>query len=172
MLWFLPCSWNIFLVVNCFSCLLQWSIVTVFDCHFDYPSVSFTLSLWSRIAKGPDRSTKPLARFFACSLAPLTHSLALHCLLCLRAMLHSLARLLAHFTHFLACGKVKEWMVIYSVFYSLLDHSEVVIAVWSRYWRRIKAKTRCFNLILVNHEPWWQAIDGMGTAIWNWWQKC
>ena len=107
-LWFLPCSWNIFLVVNCFSCLLQWSIVTVFDCHFDYPSVSFTLSLWSRIAKGPDRSTKPLARFFACSLAPLTHSLALHCLLCLRAMLHSLARLLAHFTHFLACGKVNN----------------------------------------------------------------
>ena len=38
-----------------------------------------TIALWSRITKNPDVSTGPLARPFACSLAPLTHLLALHC---------------------------------------------------------------------------------------------
>ena len=50
-------------------------------------------------------STGPLARPFACSLAPLTHLLALDCLHCSRSPLRSLVRLLAHFAHSLARGK-------------------------------------------------------------------
>ena len=63
----------------------------------------FTPRLWSRITKNTDWSTGPLARPFACSLAPLTHLLALHCLLCSHvplahttALIHSLTRSLTH----------------------------------------------------------------------------
>ena len=53
-------------------------------------------ALWFRTAMNPDLSTGPLARPFDRSLAPLTHSLALHCLLCSCAPLRSLGRSLAH----------------------------------------------------------------------------
>ena len=36
------------------------------------------------------------------------------------------AHLLAHFAHSLAPGKVKDWMGIFSVFFSILDHSGLV----------------------------------------------
>ena len=51
---------------------------------------------WVRTAKNWDVSNGPLARPFALSLAPLTHSLARHCWLRLRAPLRSLVCSLAH----------------------------------------------------------------------------
>ena len=45
------------------------------------PNDIFNTPLWFRIAMNRDASTGPLARTFACLLAPLTHSLAPHCLL-------------------------------------------------------------------------------------------
>ena len=51
---------------------------------------------WFRTAKNQDVSTGPLACPFARSLAPLTHSLALHCLLCMRPLIHSFICFLAH----------------------------------------------------------------------------
>ena len=65
-------------------------------------------------------STGPLSRPFACSLAPLTHALALPCLLCSRALLRSLIRSLAHFAHSLARGTVID---LFCVFLSILAHS-------------------------------------------------
>ena len=64
-------------------------------------------TLWCRIIKNTDWSTGPLARPFACSLAPLTHSLALYYSLRLRAPLRSLVHSLAHFAPF-AHRKVNE----------------------------------------------------------------
>ena len=84
----------------------------------------FSLSaLWSKTAKNTDCSTGPLARPFARSLAPLTRSLAPDCSLRSRPPLRSLARLLAHFAHSCADGKVNDWMAIYSVFFSILVHN-------------------------------------------------
>ena len=65
-----------------------------------------TSAQWGRTAKNWDVNTGPLARPFARSLAPLTHSLAPDCSLRSRPPLHSLVRLLAHFAHSLARGKV------------------------------------------------------------------
>ena len=87
----------------------------VFD-SYDYPV------LWSKTARNPDVSTGPLARPFALSLALLTRlhapltrshthltcSLAPPCLLRSRDPLRSLIRLLAHFAHSLARGKVND----------------------------------------------------------------
>ena len=67
--------------------------------------------------------TGPLACLFARSLAPLTHSLAPHYLLRLRAALRSLAYSLAPFVHSLARGTVNDEMAIYSVFFPVFDHS-------------------------------------------------
>ena len=74
-------------------------------------------SLWSITVKNTDWSTGPLARPFARSLAPLTHSLAPDCS---RPPLRSLTRSLAHS---LACGTMNDWMAILSVFFSIFDHS-------------------------------------------------
>ena len=81
---------------------------------------------WVRSAKNREVSTGPLARPFACSLAPLTRSLTPDCLLRLRPPLRSLVRSLAHFAHSLAHGTVNHWMAILSVFFSIFDHSEPV----------------------------------------------
>ena len=67
----------------------------LFICQPIIPSFSslfflFSLALWSRITRNTDWSTGPLACPFARSLAPLTHLLAPHCLLCSHAPLHSL----------------------------------------------------------------------------------
>ena len=51
-------------------------------------------ALWSRVTKNPDLSTGPPAPPFSHSLAPLSHLLALHCSLCLRAPLCSFVCLL------------------------------------------------------------------------------
>ena len=64
------------------------------------------VALWSGTSKNRDVSTGPLARPFACSLAPLTRSLAPDCSLRSRSPLRSLVRSLAHFAHSLARGKV------------------------------------------------------------------
>ena len=80
-------------------------------------------ALWSITAKNTDCSTGPLARPFACLLAPLTRSLAPDCSLRSRPPLRSLIRSLAHFAHSLARGTVNDWMAILSVFFSIFDHS-------------------------------------------------
>ena len=79
-------------------------------------------TLWARITKNTDWSTRPLARPFTCSLATLTRLLAPHYLLRSHAPLRSLARLLAYIAHSLARGKVNDWMTIYSMFFSILAH--------------------------------------------------
>ena len=84
-----------------------------------------SIALWSGTNKNEDVSTGPLARPFARSLAPLTHSLAPDCSLRSRPPLRSFARSLAHFAHSLACGTVNDWMAILSVFFSFFDHSAV-----------------------------------------------
>ena len=63
-------------------------------------------ALWSGTNKNRDVSTGPLARPFAHSLAPLTHSLATDCSLRSRPLRRSLVRSLAHFAHSLARGTV------------------------------------------------------------------
>ena len=74
-----------------------------------------------------DVSTRPLARPFARSLAPLTRSLAPDCSLRSRPPLRSLVRSLAHFAHSLAHGTVNDWMAIFSVFFAIFDHSDTRI---------------------------------------------
>ena len=62
-----------------------------------FPSIyPLGLALWSRTTKNRGVSTGPLARPFAFLLALLTHLLAPHCLLPLRALLRSFVCLLAH----------------------------------------------------------------------------
>ena len=80
-------------------------------------------SLWSITAKNTDCSTRPLARPFPRSLAPLTRSLAPDCSLRSCPPLCSLVRSLTHFAHSLASGTVNDWMAILSVFFSIFDHS-------------------------------------------------
>ena len=87
------------------------------------PIRRYQVALWSITAKNTDCSTGPLARPFARSLAPLTHSLAPDCSLRSRPPLRSLVRSLAHFAHSLAHGTVNNWMAILSVFFSIIDHS-------------------------------------------------
>ena len=87
------------------------------------------MALWSRITKNPDVSTGPLARPFARWLAPLNRSIALPYLLCLRAPLRSLVCSLAHSAHPLARETVNDWTAIYSVFFSILAHSAMVVVV-------------------------------------------
>ena len=84
---------------------------------------SAATALWSGTNKNRDVSTGPLARSFARSLAPLTHSLAPDCSLRSRPPLRSLVRSLAHFAHSLARGTVNNKMAILSVFFSIFDHS-------------------------------------------------
>ena len=78
---------------------------------------SATGALWSGTNNNRDVSNGPLGRPFACSLAPLTRSLASDCSHRSRPPLRSLVRSLAHFTHSLACVTVNDWMAIYSVFF-------------------------------------------------------
>ena len=73
---------------------IEWNVVSL---RFD------RLALWFRTTMSRDVSTGPLARSFAYLLAPLTDSLAPHCLLrwraslaCFAALIRSLARSLTH----------------------------------------------------------------------------
>ena len=66
------------------------------------------MPLWSKTAKNTYYSTRPLARPFVHSIAPLTRSLALDCSLHSRPPLRSLVRSLAHFAQSLARGKVND----------------------------------------------------------------
>ena len=88
------------MLINPYPTETEWSVT---NCH----------SLWAKSTKTPDFSTGPLARPFARSLAPLTRTAHSH-------------RSLAHFTHSLARGTVNEWMIIYSLFFSILAHSVMV----------------------------------------------
>ena len=81
-------------------------------------------ALWSGTNKERHVSTGPLARPFACSLAPLTRSLALDCSLCSHPPLRSLIRSLAHFAHSLARGKF-----LMSQNDMVLSHSELGLRV-------------------------------------------
>ena len=63
------------------------------------------------------KSTGPLARLFAHSLAPLTRSLALDCLLCSCPLLHSLIRSLAQFTPSLVGKRMIAWLFCLCFFY-------------------------------------------------------
>ena len=72
------------------------------------PRSHFRSSLWFRITKNRDWSTGPLARPFARSLTPLTHSLAPDCSLRSRPLLRSLVCSLAHFAHSLARGTMND----------------------------------------------------------------
>ena len=75
------------------------------------------------------KSTLPLTRLFAHSLAPLTHLLAPHYLLHLRAPLSSLVCSLARsLTNFKACGIKNDQMAIFSGFFSVLDHSAMAVS--------------------------------------------
>ena len=95
----------------------------------NYPVAS---ALWFRSAKNQDVSNGPLDCPLACLLTPLTHSLALHCLLrtaCFAqalycALLHSLVWSLAHFAHSQACGKVYSLM---SQYHLVFNYSVVVV---------------------------------------------
>ena len=77
-----------------------------------FPSIAIDddEGLWSGRNKNRDVRTGPLACPFARSLAPLTHSLAPPCLLCLRAPLRSFVCSLAHYAHYQARGKVGIFM--------------------------------------------------------------
>ena len=63
---------------------------------------------WFETTKNQDVSTGPLDCPFTYSILPLTHLLAPHCLLCLRAPLRSFICSLAHFAHSRAHGKVND----------------------------------------------------------------
>ena len=82
-------------------------------CHGITENSSTTSTLWARIAQNPDCSTGPLARPFACSLAPLIIHLlrTAHFARALRC-----THLFAQFTHTLARRTVNDWMAIFSVF--------------------------------------------------------
>ena len=82
-------------------------------------------ALWSETNNNRNVSTGPLARPFARSLAPLTRSLAPHNSLRSRAVRRLFIRLLAHFAHSLARGKVNYKMAILSVFFPFFDHSDL-----------------------------------------------
>ena len=70
--------------------LLQF-LYTTTGCHTKLNDDETNRTLWARITKTTDSSTRPLARPFARSLAPLICLLALHYSLCSRALLHLLA---------------------------------------------------------------------------------
>ena len=70
--------------------------------------ILLSAALWSGKNKNRDVSTRPLARPFARSLAPLTRLLALDFSLRSRPPLRSLIRSLAHFAHSLTRGTVND----------------------------------------------------------------
>ena len=78
-------------------------------------------ALWSGTNMNRDVSTAPLARPIAHSLAPLIHSLAPDCSLCLRpslrALIRALTRSLAHSLRSLPRSWESDWMAIYCVFF-------------------------------------------------------
>ena len=82
--------------------LLGLSLVSAFPGSWS----SNSYAKWAGLTKNTDWSTGPLARPFARSLAPLTHSLATDCSLRSRPPLRSLVRSLAHFAHSLSRGKM------------------------------------------------------------------
>ena len=114
-------------------------------------------ALSSRFIKITDRSTGSLACPFARSLAPLACSLAPHYSPCLRAPLRSLVCSLAHFAHSLARGKEDDWMAIFSVFFSFLDHSARAPSVFKRVFARASGggsdQTSAFDTATLTLRP-------------------
>ena len=109
---------------------ILWSALGIWEQKNKFGKASqrgCVLALWARSIKNPDESTAPLPRPFAHSLAPLTCLLAPHSSLCSHAPLRSFIRLLVHFAHSLAHGTVNDWMAIYFVFFSILDHSVLAL---------------------------------------------
>ena len=109
---------------------------------------SQTASLWARTTKNTDRSTGPLARPFARSLAPLTRSLAPDCSLRSRPPLRSLVRSLAHFAHSLASGTVNFSclkMTWFCPIVHLLDRSITQLNPESRSTRNPDKSTESFT---------------------------
>ena len=86
--------------------------------HTPQQSLFLTTALWARVNKNPDCSTGSFARLFTRSLAPLTHSLALHWSLCLRA----------HLAYSRVHGKVNDYYgYFFLCFFSVLDHSAPLV---------------------------------------------
>ena len=96
--------------------LLQF-LYTTTGCHTKLNDDETNRTLWARITKTTDSSTRPLARPFACSLAPLTCLLALHYSLCSRALLHLLALLLTSLTLKLVGQWWIRWLFILCFFF-------------------------------------------------------
>ena len=101
-----------------FILVVQWIINSCHgSCHFHIKRgtrerdllicVDSSPAQWFRRAKNRDASTGPPAHSFACSLPLLTRSLALHCLLRLRAPLRTFAR---SPTHSLPSSWESEWL--------------------------------------------------------------
>ena len=78
------------------------------DISFAASADSAAAAQWFRTDMIPHLSAGPLARLFACSLAPRTHLLAPHCLLCLSTPLRSFVR---SFVHSLTPELVRKWMI-------------------------------------------------------------
>ena len=85
-------------------------------------------ALWVKATKNPDVNTRPLARPFACLLALLTHSLALHCFT--RALIHLLAHLFIYSRTLKETKSTRELihllahsLVGMSQYYAVLNHS-------------------------------------------------
>ena len=83
--------------------------------------------LQSGTNKNRDVRTGPLARPFACSLAPLTRSFALDCSLRSRPPLRSLVCLLAHFTHSLTRVKV-NFCCLKMTWFCPIVHCNAIVA--------------------------------------------
>ena len=124
---------------------------------FLFSFILFHHPLWSRKIKNLDMDNWPLALLFARSLALPTHSLAPHCSLCSRPLLRLLVRLLAHFAHSLARGKVNYQMAILSVFLSIPEYSAIFFLfflfflIYHPLWARIEKKNR-INSHLINQS--------------------
>ena len=86
-----------------------------FHCVFVLQGKDAVRAQWFKTAKNQDICNGPLASPFARLLTLLTHPLAPHCLLCSRAPLRSLIRLLTHFAHSRARGTENVRMAIHFV---------------------------------------------------------
>ena len=99
--------------------LIVIHIPVIFPHSYSFPIhlSPFPYPLWARIIKNQDKSTGPLARPFARSLVPLTHSLAPSCLLCLSSPLHSLVRSPTSLTPSLVGQWMIGWLLILCFFF-------------------------------------------------------